>query len=60
MVQEIDYLIFFLKVIDEVNQERIDVGKVMKNPVYTGDTSIYVAPVQQEEEQEIEVSIIIR
>jgi len=35
------------------------VGKQMKNPVYTGDTSVYVAPVQ-EEEQEIEVSIIIR
>ena len=47
-------------VIDEVNQERIDVGKMMKNPVYTGDTSVYAAPVQQEEEQEIEVSIIIR
>ena len=46
-------------VIDEINQERIDVGVMMKNPVYTGDNSVYVAP-QEDEEEEIEVSIIIR
>ncbi len=48
-------------VIDEINKERVDVGIIMKNPVYTGDTSVYLAPAQQaEEEEEIEVSIVIR
>ena len=45
-------------VIDEINQERIDVGVMLNNPVYTGDTSVYTLPAQEEEE--IEVSIIIR
>ena len=45
-------------VIDEINQERIDVGVMLNNPVYTGDNTVYTAP--QQEEEEIEVSIIIR
>ncbi len=45
-------------VIDEINQERIDVGLIVKNPVYTGDNSIYTPAADSEEE--IEVSIIIK
>jgi len=44
-------------VIDEINQERVEVGLLMQNPVYTGDNSVYTAP---QDEEEIEVSIIIR
>ena len=47
------------KVIDEINQERIDVGMLLKNPAYTGDTSVYTPP-QSEEEEEVVVTITIR
>ncbi|MDD5897581.1 MAG: L,D-transpeptidase [Clostridia bacterium] len=44
-------------VIDEINQERIDVGIQLKNPVYTGENP---ADSSVQQEDEVEVSIIIR
>ena len=44
-------------VIDEINQERIDVGIQLKNPVYTGESP---ADSSAQQEDEVEVSIIIR
>ena len=44
-------------VIDEINQERINVGIQLKNPVYTGENP---ADSSAQQEDEVEVSIIIR
>ena len=44
-------------VIDEINQERINVGIQLKNPVYTGENP---ADSSAQQEDEMEVSIIIR